>query len=296
MSLPNFVIAGTARSGTTSLYYYLKQHPDICFPDKKEPKYFSALGQKFPHNGPGDQHVDKLMIRDFQHYEALFSACADSRMIGEASSDYLYFHQHSAAEMRRVLGDVPIILCLRDPVERAWSAYHNLSRDQRETLPFKQALAAEQERMQDNWDWMWAYKHGGLYAAQVATFMDAFSHVKVVLFEDLKHDACAVVAELFDFLGVDNTISVDTAVRYSHSGKAKNKLIAFLSNRDNALAFAMRQLALAILPRSLLEKVASRSLQKDDMDAQTRSELRQFYADDIAKLEMILGRNLDVWR
>ena len=54
MTLPNFVIAGAARCGTTSLYYYLKQHPEIGFPDKKEPKFFSSKAQEFPHNGPGD--------------------------------------------------------------------------------------------------------------------------------------------------------------------------------------------------------------------------------------------------
>jgi hypothetical protein len=296
MSLPNFVIAGTARSGTTSLYYYLKQHPEICFPDKKEPKYFSSLGQSFPHNGPGDRNVDRLMVRDFKAYERLFEGCGSSPRIGEASSDYLYFHRHSAAAMKKALGDVPIILCLRDPVERAWSAYNNLVRDQRETLPFPEALAAETQRLQDNWDWMWAYRDGGLYAEQVATFQATFSRVKVVLFEDLKEDADAVVRELFAFLGVDEATDVDTGTRYSHSGKAKNRLIAFLSNRDNPLAFAMRRTALALLPRSLLEKLASRSLEKEEMDAATRAELRAFFADDIARLESMLGRSLESWR
>ena len=113
MSLPNFVIAGAARCGTTSLYYYLKQHPDIGFPNKKEPKYFSSIGKIFPHNGPGDHTVDRMVIRDFEAYQRLFQGVSNKR-VGEASSDYLYHHCHSAAEMRSVLGDVPIILSLRN--------------------------------------------------------------------------------------------------------------------------------------------------------------------------------------
>lgn len=296
MALPNFVIAGTARSGTTSLYYYLKQHPDIGFPQQKEPKYFSSLGLTFPHAGPGDQNVDKLMVRDFDSYQELFDGLEGKARLGEASSDYLYHHAHSAAEMRRVLGDVQIILCLRNPVDRAYSAYQNLIRDQRETLSFAEALAAEDGRMAANWDWMWAYKNAGLYANQVATFLRTFSSVKVVLFEDLEKDPQGVVRELFGFLGVAQDVPVDTATRYSHSGKAKNRLIAFLSNRDNALAFALRRIALKLVPRAVLERIASRSLEKAEMDPAVRGELRRYFRDDVTRLESLLARSLAVWK
>lgn len=296
MTLPNFVIAGTARSGTTSLYYYLKQHPEIGFPSRKEPKYFSSLGLTFPHNGPGDQNVDKLMVRDFDSYLKLFEGLEGKARIGEASSDYLYHHVHSAAEMRRVLGDVPIILCLRNPVDRAYSAFQNLVRDQRETLSFSDALAVEEKRMADNWDWMWAYRHGGLYAEQVATFLQTFSRVKVVLFEDLEKSPGAVVKDLFEFLGVAGDVPVDTGTRYSHSGKAKNRLIAFLSNRNNVVAFTLRRLALKLLPRSLLERIASRSLEKESMAPAEREALRRYFREDIERLEELLGRSLAVWK
>jgi hypothetical protein len=296
MTLPNFVIAGTARSATTSLYYYLKQHPEIGFPEKKEPKYFSSLGLDFPHNGPGDHTVDRLMVRDFDSYRQLFDGLESFKRIGDASSDYLYYHRHSAAGIRRVLGDVPIILCLRNPVERAFSAYNNLLRDQRETLTLKDALDSEEQRLHDNWDWMWAYKAGGLYAAQVETFMKTFSQVKVVLYEWLRQDADAVVRELLAFLGVDETLSVNTSVRYSHSGRAKNRLVAYLSNRNNPLAYALRRTALMLLPRSLLERVASRSLEKEEMDESLRNELRSYFRADTEQLESLLGIDLEAWK
>ncbi|MDQ6981828.1 MAG: sulfotransferase [Mariprofundus sp.] len=296
MSLPNFVIAGVARCGTTSLYYYLKQHPEIGFPNKKEPKYFSSLGQQFPHNGPGDHTVDKVMVQNLEHYQQLFQGLGSFKRIGEASSDYLYFHRHSAARMRRVLGDVPIILCLRNPVDRAYSAYNNLVRDQRETLDFAKALAAEEERLANNWDWMWAYKAGGLYADQVSTFLNTFSQVKIVIFEDLKQDADAVVQELFAFLAVDEAVPVDTSTLYSHSGKAKNRWVAFLSNRENPLAFALRRIAMKLASRSVLERIASRSLEKEEMSPVIREELKAYFHSDVERLEVLLGRKLEVWK
>jgi hypothetical protein len=296
MTLPNFIIAGAARCGTTSLYYYLKQHPEIAFPDKKEPKFFSIKAQNFPHNGPGDHTVDQAMICDFAEYKKLFQNLGETKRIGEASSDYLYHHETSAKEMYDVLGDIPIILCLRNPIDRAYSAYNNLVRDQRETLDFEAALASEEDRLSKNWDWMWAYKAGGLYAEQVETFQRTFSSVKVVLFEDLKENADTVVQELFGFLGVDSQVQVNTSTRYSHSGKAKNKLVAFLSNRENPVAFALRRFALKLAPRSFLEKVASRSLEQEGIPAPIRLQLKSYFEKDVKRLEKLIGQPLEVWK
>ena len=296
MRLPNFVIAGAARCVTTALYYYLKQHPDIGFPNKKEPKYFSSFGQVFPHQGPGDRTVDQSIVRDAESYKRLFDGLDQFQWIGEASSDYLYHHQFSAKAMYDALGDIPIILCLRNPTDRAYSAYSNLVRDQREKLPFEAALDEEERRLAENWDWMWAYKAGGLYANQVAAFLEIFSQVKVVLFEDLKTDADKVVKDILQFLQVDDAVEVNTKTRYSHSGKAKNKLVEFLSNRDNPLAFGLRKIALYTVPRSYLEKAASKSLKKDDMNEDTPQMLQDFFKEDIDKLEALIGISLDAWR
>ena len=296
MSVPNFIIAGVARCGTTSLYYYLKQHPDIAFANLKEPRYFSSLDQVYPHNGPGDHTVDRSIVRDFSGYKRLFEGLGSFKCVGEASSDYLFFHQVSAEAIYNTLGDIPIILCLRNPVDRAYSAFNNLLRDQRETLQFEAALSAEERRLAENWDWMWAYKSGGLYSHQVATFMRKFSRVKIVIFDDLASEPNAVVRDLFAFLGVDDTIDVNTKTKYSHSGKAKNRLVALASNRNNVVAFTLRRLALAVLPRSVLEQIASKSLKQEVMSRETQMELKQFFQEDISTLENLIGRSLQAWR
>jgi hypothetical protein len=295
-NLPNFIIAGVARCGTTSLYHYMKQHPEIGFPAKKEPKYFSAIKLDFPHRGPGDDTVDQGMIRSEDEYLKLFAKADNFKVFGEASSDYLYYHEKTIPGIKQMLGDIPIILVLRNPVERAYSAYNNLVRDGRETLAFMDALNAEEERLADNWDWMWAYKAGSLYSDGVRDFMDNFSRVKVILFDDLAGETDDVLREVFEFLGVNTDTTVDSDTVYSHSGKPKNSLVAKLTDRNNKFMFALRQMIMAIVPRSLLEKAASRMLKKESLPGEARSHLQDTFREDIRKLEALLGKDLGHWR
>ncbi len=294
--VPTFIIAGVARCATTSLYHYMKQHPDIGFPSQKEPKYFSSLSLTFPHKGIGDDTVDNIIIKDKERYFRLFDKLNSFKAIGEASSDYLYFHKYTVDAIKKELGDIPIIFSIRNPVERAYSAYNNLLRDGRETLKFMEALDAEEERMEDNWDWMWAYKGGGLYADAIEHFQNEFTNVKVVLFDDLEEDSNKVVKEIFEFLEVDPTITVNGETKYSHSGKPKNAFVAMLTGRNNKVVYALRRAVMSLVPRSLLEKVASKMLKKDDTPSEEKEYLQNYFHADIEKLESLIGRDLGNWK
>ena len=151
--LPNFLIIGASKCGTTSLYYYLKQHPEISFSDLKEPKYFSSVNESFPHNGIGDKSVDKYAIKSLTEYKSLFADLHNKR-VGEASPDTLYFYDKTASLIKETLGDIPIIIMLRNPVKRAFSAFMYLKRDSREKLSFRDGLLAENRRLKDNWDFI----------------------------------------------------------------------------------------------------------------------------------------------
>ena len=146
MIKPNFIIVGVFRCGTTSLFHYLKQHPEIKFPKIKEPKYFSSSSINFPQKGPGDKTVDEGIVRCRNEYYELFKNLDSTKKIGEASSDYFYYHKSVIPRIKRELGDVKIIICLRNPVDRSVSAYNNLRRDSRETLSFEDAIEKENDR------------------------------------------------------------------------------------------------------------------------------------------------------
>jgi len=198
--------------------------------------------------------------------------------------------------IKKDLGDIPIIISIRNPVERAYSAYNNLLRDGREKMDFLDALNMEEERLAKNWDWMWAYKKGGLYSDAIEHFQNNFSKVKVVLFDDLENNPDKVVQELFDFLAVDNTIQINSETKYSHSGKPKNSLVAILTDRNNKTIFALRKMAMDLIPRSWLESIASKILSKDLMPEDSQKYLQKYFREDIDKLEKLIGRDLSQWR
>ncbi|MDA8641899.1 sulfotransferase [Flavobacteriaceae bacterium] len=294
-SKPNFLIVGAAKAGTTALYYYLKQHPDIGFPDLKEPKYFSSIKLNLPHKGIGDHSVDKYAVKDWTEYLNLFKSLTKYKRIGEVSPDYLFYHKETAFSIKRILGDIPIIIVLRNPIKRAFSAYMYLKRDSREPLTFKEGLDAEDERLENNWDFIWGYKKGGLYFEQVKTFFNTFSNVKVILQEDLKINTDSVIKELCSFLDVNPDFKLDTSLEHNPSGNPKNVIAKFLLNRNNKIATNFREFLKSVFPRSILENVASRSLEKKSISKSDQALLKNYFQEDITKLEILLNRDLSKW-
>ena len=295
MKLPDFIIVGAARCGTTSLFYYLKDHPAIGFPEMKEPKYFSSINLLFPHRGPGDETVDRKVIRNFNDYSELFSGLESFPRVGEASSDYLYYAEQTAPAIRKALGDVSILMLLRNPVERAYSAYLNMVRDSREYLPFRAALDAEESRLRENWDWMWAYRTGGLYARNVQIFMNTFTKVKVLLYDDLKANPDRLLREVCSFLSVDPDYAFDTSIKYSRTGKPIG-IFKHLISRSNKSSAFIRSIILRTFPRPFLEKCSSRFLNKSDMAAEDRRYLADSYQADVKILERLIERDLSLWK
>jgi hypothetical protein len=127
----------------------------------KDPKYFMASINEFPHRGPGDIKIDKAIIRTWNDYLNLFSGASVEKRIGEASCGYLYYYEHVAPLIKRNGPEAKIIAILRKPVERAYSAYSHLVRDGRETLSFEEAIEIEEERKKRNYEFIWFYKDLG---------------------------------------------------------------------------------------------------------------------------------------
>ena len=115
MSGPNFLIIGAAKAGTTSLYHYLRQHPDVYMSPVKEPAYYASAGA-------GGEPRRRGAIRTRTAYERLFEAATTERARGEASSQYLN-DEAAPDRIAADLGDVRLIVSLRNPVDRAYSSY-----------------------------------------------------------------------------------------------------------------------------------------------------------------------------
>lgn len=201
--LPNLLIVGAPKSGTTAAAAALAAHPEVFMSPLKEPKFLTAQVIERPLAGPGDRWVESLWVRDLEAYRRLFRRAGATPVVGEASVDTLYFHDRVIPVIRDLLGEPRIVIFLRDPVARAYSAWKQLRRDGREPLGFEAALEAEPERIAAHWEFMWHYVAVGRYAAQVEAFLAAFPQVHIVWHHELRADPAAEMARLARFLGVD---------------------------------------------------------------------------------------------
>lgn len=290
------MIVGAPKAGTTALYYYLKQHPDIGLSEPKETKYFTNRNIKLSLKGTGDDIIYKYSIKTFEAYKALFKPIAHKKCIGEASVDYMFYHDKTALDIRETIGDIKIIVVIRDPVKRAFSNYNNMIRDSRETLSFRGGLDKEEERMNKNWDFMWGYKKGGLYYEQIKTFQSCFSNVKVIIQEDLKNRTHETLQEIFRFLDINEKEKINTEIEYNPSGKPNNIFAKFLLRRDNMFSDYLREGTKKIFPRGVLERVSSSMISKKLILEKDEKYLRSYFKEDIEKLEQLLNKDLSIWK
>ena len=300
MRYPNLFIAGAAKAGTTSLYHYLKQHPDIFMSPIKEPKYFSVTSNIFPHNGPGDIEVDNTVVKSKPDYLALFTGVKGQRCIGEASADYLYFHDKAFPEIKRTCPEAKIIIVLRNPIDRAYSAYAHMRRDGREPLSFEDALYAEEKRRIDNYEFIWSYTKTGFYFQQVCTCFNVFGeqNVRVYLYDQLLRNPRSMIRDIFQFLRVNTNVVPNTTDRYNVSRIYRsNHLHGILADHDHPVKRVLRPVLVTVLGSKrtgeLVNYLASRNTMK--MKNKTRKILRDLYEDDIRNLGKILKSDLTSW-
>ena len=297
--LPNFLIVGAAKSGTTSLYYYLKQHPEIYMSPVKEPKFITSQFLTFPFKGIGDEKVEQNIIRSFREYCNLFRDVKNEKMIGEASADNLYYYEKAIDYIQKYLRKLKIIIIIRNPIDRAFSSFLHLKREYREFLDFEEAIKKEKNRKENNWEFIWFYTDVGFYYHQVKAYLDNFTQVKIYLYGDLKKDTLSLVKDMYGFLGVDTSFVPDVSIRYNVSGIPKNKFIHKFLKEPNILKTIVKPAAKFLIPkdrrREVIERIKMKNLQKPQMKPETREYLKNLYREDILKLQDLIKRDLSSW-
>lgn len=297
---PNFLIAGMAKCGTTSLAAYLQQHPEVFISDHKEPRFFTSAAGKFPEGGPKDHLVKDWYVKDWESYLELF-ADAQHKAIGEASADTLYFYKETIPLIKEHLGDPKIIIILRNPVKRAFSAYTHLVRDQREPLSFESAVDAEPNRIANNWELIYHYKAVSTYYECVKAFLQAFSQVKVVFTHELSKQPQKTMHEIFEFLEVHTNLDVNTNMEYNVSGMPKNQLLHNSLQSETWLRKAVRPIARAIFPSQEARSSAVAWLSRKNIDKMSigpviEEELYEYFKPDVEQLEGLLKVDLSSWK
>ena len=297
MTLPNFLLVGAAKAGTTALYQYLQQHPEICVPRSVKDTFFLCgyTPESFP--GPGRQY-GKAAIANLDDYARLFHPLPGQRAVGEACVAYLYEHAVTIPRIRQFLGpEVRILASLRHPAERAYSNYLHHVRDGIEPLPFREALAAEPERQRQGWWWGFQYTAVGYYYGQVKAYLDEFGRDRVLIFlyDDFAANPAGTLHNIFTFLGVDPTFAPRLDLRPNVSGVPKNRALHRFLAKPNPL----KSLLKSWLPATWRERAGTglrnRNLVKPPCPADVREDLIQKYAEDVGQLQDLIHRDLSGW-
>ncbi|MFB6273376.1 MAG: sulfotransferase domain-containing protein [Salinibacter sp.] len=302
MKPPNFLIIGAARSGTTSLYYYLKQHPDIYMAPIKEPAFFAFEGMDKISMATGVIDAPRYS-KSWDGYRELFEGATEP-LRGEASPHYLYFPEAP----RRIYSYIPhvkLITILRNPIERAYSHYLLHRRDDSvDCQTFSEALELEDASSDEPMDAFFIHlKKYGLYADQLSRYYDVFDkkQVLVLLYDDLKEEPQAVLKKVCDFLDVDPSYIPEETYQYNAgAGVMKYRYIW-----DTVNFFAKQDFLKNALPERLWEKAGEKirdlkkhsikPIQKPEMDEAIRTELREYFREDITELQKLIGRDLSHW-
>jgi hypothetical protein len=303
--LPDFLIPGAARCGTTALYERLRKHPDVFMPDEKEPMFFSvwSIG-KLKEWVSGDL-VDDWTIPDLKEYSRLFENAKGHQKLGEASVWYLYDHQNVIQNIKKLYGsktqDLKIVIMLRDPVERAWSHYcHKISRI-REDLSFKEAIKPDtiRERLKRSYVLSYDYIGFGQYADQVQAWLSAFPNHRVWIYEEFFSNLPASMEKLTNFLEIEMDPSVLIDRQVNPGGLYGNKLrekIAKSLVKPSIWKSSLKMILPFRLRRRMKLGAIQRLVTKIQVPEQYRENLIKLFAKEIQNLELLLGRSLDIWR
>jgi hypothetical protein len=292
---PDTFIVGAFKAGTTALYEYLRAHPQIFMSVPKEPMYF------------GQDLTPRYRRMTESEYLDLFRGAADSQRSGEASPWYLY-STSAAREIRDFQPDARIIVMLRNPVDVMYSQHSQLVFNQREDLTdFAAALAAEDDRLAGRRIPADAIRPEALYyrrsvrfPEQVRRYLDAFDRgrVQFIVFDDLVADPRAVYRTTLEFLGVDPTVEVDLSVynpnRRARSGRLQRAIFA-PPPALRGLFGRLRRLPVMHRVRDALVSANSGRAVRVPMDPGLRAQLTAEFAQQVAELGQLVGRDLSSW-
>lgn len=285
--LPNLFILGAEPVGITLMRRYLAQHPQIFVPRTTNPSYFTFAGGVPEQRGPALALAggrSRRILRRAINDDAVTTAEAYRRLYRRAGrrpvrADLSSTHLDSLAAAARIRGCVPkakLVAVLRNPVDRAYARFAAMRADGLEpSVSFADALAAEPGRQLQGWSNAWLYARGGYYHRQLEPYVRYFGRERlhVVLYEDLLREPEAEMRGLFRFANIASDIPLRPA-----------------GERPWPTRIATRALGLA---RSLAGHAPATP---EPMSLGMRAMLSARYAEEVAKLEDLIGRDLSCWR
>ncbi len=287
MTLPNFMIIGVAKAGTTSFFRYLDQHPQVYMCPLKGSNYFGhadAVDWKW-HQEAEPPLLRHFQVQTFQDYEALFADAGEQhKAIGEVSPQY-FRCPGTAGRIREHIPEAKLVVSLRNPADRAYSGFMMRTRRGEPVDSAYAELTPDASHVKE-----------GFYFRRMKRYFDVFPRrqLKVYIFEEFKAEPLAVLRDLFGFLNVDPSFTPNTSVRHNPAAVPRSRLL-------NRLLYhpTLMRTSRALLPDGMVE-VAKRVRQQNlkaspKFPPDLRADLLDLYREDIYRLEELLDRDLSIW-
>lgn len=298
-NLPDFLIIGAPKSGTTSLYRYLGSHPEIYMSPIKEPHYFAYPDRRPRWQGPSSKGPHPTIVWTLDGYQRLFARCTLEKVAGEASTGYLYSPQAPQA-IKEIIPGARLIVVLRHPADRAYSQFCQERRLGMEPLrDFAAALAPEEERIRLCWSERFYYRANGLYGTHLKRYYSLFpkQQLLILLYEDLVADVSEVLRKICRFLGVDDQFRFDTSEHHNVTRTvARSSQVRRMLGQEHFTKSVFRLICPHRLRDDLFHKLtALNSAPKPPFAPELRRELVAFYRADVLKLQKLIDRDLSMW-
>lgn len=277
----NFLIVGANKAGTTSLYFYLNQHPEIFLSNVKEPMFFNHY---FNQKEDSKFRTSKV-IRSKKSYHKLFEdAKGNYKLLGEASTSYLANPSCSTA-IYDYNPNMKIIILLRNPIERAYSNYLMYVRLGIEKRSFRKAIKdnlARRELQQGQ-----KYVDLGMYSSAVKIYLETFNDVKIILFDDFIKNTQLELSDIYNFLNVKNDFLAKVETRFNNNDNVEirlhMKIIKKITQLLNLEEYFPAQIK-SFYKRNRLK------MSENDKDF-----LKKIYEKDVRDLSKILNTDLSHW-
>jgi hypothetical protein len=294
---PTFLVIGAARSGSTYLTRALSEHPQVLICEPKEPHFLAFAPDAPSFTGPGDaETINRFSIVDETKWRSLFPAKPGVTHYGDGSVSTLYFHEAAIRNIRQHCPEVKMIVILRDPVERAFSAFQYWTSRGHETESFSRALDIEDERISSGFQHIWHYARMGLYSEQLRPFIEEFGNDRLLIlcYEKFMADKAAGLQQCSDFLGLDDFPELELEVEVNAGG----------AQRNNGVTFALRVLrrippvnwaVKSVVPWRLRERLRSSTLTHSEISETDRSRLEEFFSAERTALAELLGDAAPPW-
>ena len=298
--MPDFLVIGAPKSGTTALHAALSGHPGLYMSAIKEPKFFLTDGPPPTKGGPGDALTYREHVWRCADYEALFDPAPPGTLTGESTPLYLY----DQAAMRRIHDRIPavkLIVILRDPVERAHSNWTHLWSAGLEPVPdFVRACAEEDRRIAAGWASFWHYKGMGRYGEQLAYLFSLFAREQVLVlrYRRLVDEPAQTLDQICAFLGAETGVLTEIPrqnVTSHPESTLAHRAVSAAQRAATAVGSRVPGLTAATLNGPLERFLQRHSRERQPLSWEQRQELLPYFEPDIELLERVLGEDFRDW-